>query len=174
MNSMNMAATTVTPNPGPVEMPAEEREINPHDNDRTPTKGHHTQQQQPSRGLGDTSPSHGFELPDFNQFTPQDERGENERPTLGVVNNTSSSRPGTGTGYGGGVGGSMSSQGPPQIRLPGVDGRESLDDWDLRPGSGGSGVGGAGGGGKGDGQEDDDWKADAFMSMNLAGTLGGK
>ena len=47
----------------------------------------------------------------------------------------------------------MSSQMPPQIRLPGVDGRESFDDWDLE--MRGSDLDGRGG-------------------MNLAGTLGGK
>ncbi|AEO58159.1 hypothetical protein MYCTH_2305331 [Thermothelomyces thermophilus ATCC 42464] len=179
MNSMNRAAATMTPGSGPVEMPADEVKINTHDNDQTPTKDHRTEQQQqqqqrqeqPSQGLVDPSPAHGFELPDFNQFVPREERGENEKSTPEVVNDTSSSsRPGTGTGNGNGkgVGGSMSSQGPPQIRLPGVDGRESLDDWDLRPRSGG------GAEGMGDVQEEDDWKADAYMSMNLAGTLGGQ
>ena len=43
---------------------------------------------------------------------------------------------------------------PPQIRLPGVDGRESLDLWGD------------------DNGKDDDWKADAIMHMNLAGDLG--
>ena len=51
----------------------------------------------------------------------------------------------------------------PQIRLPGVDGRESLDDtWGQRPES-------QGGGGVAD--EDDDWAKDANMYMNLAGSL---
>lgn len=43
----------------------------------------------------------------------------------------------------------------PQIRLPGVDGRESLDLW--RPQ---------------ETKDEDDWTADAIMHMNLAGDLG--
>jgi hypothetical protein len=44
------------------------------------------------------------------------------------------------------------SQGPPQIRLPGVDGREGLDFW-------------------GDDEEETDWTTDAMMHMNLTGNL---
>ncbi|KAM0263022.1 hypothetical protein ACHAQJ_001400 [Trichoderma viride] len=44
------------------------------------------------------------------------------------------------------------SVGPPQIRLPGVDGREGLDFW-------------------GDDQEETDWTTDAMMHMNLTGNL---
>jgi hypothetical protein len=45
---------------------------------------------------------------------------------------------------------------PPQIRLPGVDGRESFDLWTT----------------SGDRDQDDDaWKTDAIMHMNLAGDM---
>jgi hypothetical protein len=44
------------------------------------------------------------------------------------------------------------SQGPPQIRLPGVDGREGLDFW-------------------GNDEPETDWTADAMMHMNLTGSL---
>jgi hypothetical protein len=46
---------------------------------------------------------------------------------------------------------------PPQIRLPGVDGRESLDGW-----------------GKNDSIDETDWTADAIMHMNLAGDMNRK
>ncbi|KAL2164025.1 hypothetical protein VTH06DRAFT_3239 [Thermothelomyces fergusii] len=172
MNSMNRMAATTTAGSGPVEMPADEVNLNPRDNnDQTPTKDRRTdeqQQQQQQQQQQEASP-HGFELPDFNQIVGRDERGANEKSTPGLANQTpSSSRPDTGGPNGKGVGGSTSSQGPPQIRLPGVDGRESLDDWDLRPRSGG------GAEGRKDGQEEDDWKADVYMSMNLAGTPGGR
>ncbi|KAH6636052.1 hypothetical protein F5144DRAFT_566142 [Chaetomium tenue] len=182
MNSMTVAGTVT---PGPVEMPADENQIGvaaPFDNDQTPTRGYAQQQQQqqppPSRGGMLATPAlHGFELPDFDQFVGRDEQGGGGSavPPPG----SSHGRPGTGTetGTGAGIGGAM----PPQIRLPGVDGRESLDDWDLRPGSGGHGAGagagrgpGGGAGAAGGGGEEDDWRADAYMSMNLAGTLGGK
>ncbi|KAL2156574.1 hypothetical protein VTH82DRAFT_1319 [Thermothelomyces myriococcoides] len=173
MNSMNRSAATMIPGSGPVEMPADEVNFNAGDNDQTPTRERRTdeqqQQQEASQGYVDPTDAYRVELPDFNQYVPREERGENERTKLGAVDETpSSSRPGTGAANGKGVGGSTSSQGPPQIRLPGVDGRESLDDWDLRPRSG------DGAERKGDGQEEDDWKADAYMSMNLAGTLGGQ
>ena len=46
-------------------------------------------------------------------------------------------------------------QAPPQIRLPGVDGRENVDFW------------------SGSGKDDDDsWEADAIMHMNLTGDMG--
>lgn len=160
--------------PGPIEMPADEGGVfipnNTHDNDQTPTKNY---AQPPHMGFaGD----HGFELPDFDQFG----RDEAPPPVVGPKPGSAGSgttpggggfgaRPGTGTGIGGST---MTSQMAPQIRLPGVDGRESLDDWDLRPGSGGGGVGGRGGNGENGGEED--WMQDAYMSMNLAGTLGGK
>lgn len=44
------------------------------------------------------------------------------------------------------------SQGPPQIRLPGVDGREGLDFW-------------------GDDPDETDWTTDAMMHMNLTGAF---
>ncbi|KAG7291022.1 hypothetical protein NEMBOFW57_001030 [Staphylotrichum longicolle] len=160
--------------PGPIEMPADEGGVfipnNTHDNDQTPTKNY---AQPPHMGFAG---GHGFELPDFDQFG----RDEAPPPVVGPKPGSSGSgttpggggfgaRPGTGTGIGGAT---MTSQMAPQIRLPGVDGRESLDDWDLRPGSGGGGVGGRGGNGENGGEED--WMQDAYMSMNLAGTLGGK
>jgi len=140
------------------------------------------QQQQQQRVSGPQLP-HGFELPDFDQFNSSREASlvsptpppPNVGPKPGGSNSARSS------GY--------SQQ--PIIRLPGVDGRESLDDWDLRPGSGlsetsGTLMGGARppsfaaqgpgqGQAQGQGQprrEEDDWARDAYMSMNLAGGLG--
>lgn len=146
------------PQLGPVEMPADERSLMV-DNDQTPTK-HYTQ---PAH-YGSGELSHGYELPNFDQFGR-----DSSEITPGP--HTQAQQGGT-TGY-------MSQQAP-QIRLPGVDGRESLDDWNMtfRPGSSsgdgnGSGVPGGQGQGAGVGG-DDDWTRDAYMSMNLAGTLGGK
>ena len=135
-------AHVAPPTPGPIEMPADELEA--------PAEPPHGT---PGAAAASAAPSltHGFELPDFDRF------GRDE---------SSSAPPGIG-------GATMSSQQqmqmPPQIRLPGVDGRESFDDWDLevrRPGSGGRGDGGGGNGG---GEQGDEWGRDAVMSMNLAG-----
>ncbi|GAB1320063.1 hypothetical protein MFIFM68171_10273 [Madurella fahalii] len=146
------------PQLGPVEMPADEREF-VMDNDQTPTKNY----PQPSH-FGGGELGHDYELPNFDQFG----------------RDSSEMMPGPHThAQQGGTTGYMSQQAP-QIRLPGVDGRESLDDWNMtfRPGSSsgnGNGNGGPGGQGQGaGGNDDDDWTRDAYMSMNLAGTLGGK
>ncbi|SPQ22688.1 08f4d739-0c03-4d80-8845-ef5922cbf358 [Thermothielavioides terrestris] len=138
-----------TATPGPVEMPADENEITAVDNDQTPTKNrHHQQQQGGGTEAAESALPRDFQLPDFDRFGREDGGGGSD------------AKPGS----------SSAGQGPPQIRLPGVDGRESLGDWDLRPGSGsGSGNGGAAKDG-----DDDDWARDAYMSMNLAGTLAGK
>jgi hypothetical protein len=140
-----------TATPGPVEMPADENEITAVDNDQTPTKNRHQQQQQGGgTEAAESALPRDFQLPDFDRFGREDGGGGSD------------AKPGS----------SSAGQGPPQIRLPGVDGRESLGDWDLRPGSGsGSGSGNGGAGKDGD---DDDWARDAYMSMNLAGTLAGK
>jgi hypothetical protein len=167
-----------TATPGPIEMPATPFFLDGHG--QTPRRG--------SAQLGGSSMTaqqqgqgpHGFELPDFDQFGRESYEGSGRSLPPPAVGPKPGAGMGTvgygyadgGDGVGGGVGGGMSSQGqmPPQIRLPGVDGRESLDDWDLRPGSGnGTGVGGDGNCG-----EEDDWTRDAYKSMNLAGTLGGK
>ncbi len=155
--------TSRTPPGGnvPVEMPADERV----DVEQTPTaKNYPPQQQQPQQGRIESSLPHGFDLPNFDQFGREEEAAKPTIPTTGP-----SPPPGLAARPGSGAGGPMASQTPPQIRLPGVDGRESLDDWNLggRPGSGAGGNGG-------DGEGVDDWTRDAFMSMNLAGTLGGK
>ncbi|KAK4163463.1 hypothetical protein QBC43DRAFT_319651 [Cladorrhinum sp. PSN259] len=148
-----------TPHQMPVEMPADEI-AEMMDNEQTPTK---TRQGQ---GLGQGG--HGYELPDFDQF---DAGATNDQQGAGT---TGTGSPTDGRAYGG-----LSGAAPPQIRLPGVDGRESLDDWSLRPQSGGGGlkVVGINGvepeGRMRDADDDDDWTRDAYMSMNLAGTLGG-
>lgn len=80
--------------------------------------------------------SHGYELPDFERF------GTPAPPPVGP-------KPGATT--------SAEGQAPPQIRLPGVDGRENLDLWS--------------GDDKGD---DDSWEADAIMHMNLTGDMSGR
>ncbi|CAM1505230.1 Fc.00g108670.m01.CDS01 [Cosmosporella sp. VM-42] len=84
-------------------------------------------------------PSQGLQMPNFDQFgTTESEQGP---PATGPK---PMSRTGTG-------------QVPPQIRLPGVDGREDLSLW-----QGGS-----------DKNEDDeeDWTTEAIMHMNLAGDM---
>ncbi|KAL2270482.1 hypothetical protein VTJ83DRAFT_2666 [Remersonia thermophila] len=91
-------------------------------------------------------PSHGFELPDFDQF--DDDHEDGAPATAGAA---------TGGENEDGNQQRQQEQGspppvpPPRIRLPGVDGRESFDD-----------------GG------DEEWAKEAYMSMNLAGTLSGK
>lgn len=79
-----------------------------------------------------------FQLPDFNRFgTTEPEQGSSSagaKPDLR----------------------SMRSQAPPQIRLPGVDGREALDLWQDSSRNG---------------EDDDDWQKNAIMHMNLAGSM---
>lgn len=141
------AYSQATANPsspsGPIEMPADNRQP------RLPQLDGPADQTQ-GQALPNL-PSHGFELPDFDQFGLDD--GEGERPDSKHSASTNKTA-------GAGIGGAMSSKQndqqqqqqrpPPQIRLPGVDGRESY-------------VG-----------DDDDWTKDAYMSMNLAGTLSGR
>lgn len=95
------------------------------------------------------APPHGFDLPNFDEFT-----ADEPPPPVG---------PKPAANLGG--------PGAPQIRLPGVDGRESMDDW--RPSSmalsGSTAAGAAQAGGGGD--DDDEWQRDAIMHMNLAGDL---
>ncbi len=144
--------------PVPVEMPADEREV---DSDQTPTKRNQFQNRTSVAAF-----PHGYDLPDFDQF---DGRGT---PTPPPAVGPKPSSPTTATGLPSlsfSLGGNRLSQAP-QIRLPGVDGRESLDDWDLRPRSGIGGTLAV----TNNTEEEDDWTRDAYMSMNLAGTLGKK
>jgi len=142
--------------PGPVEMPADNGPsagaggFN-FDLEQTPTKTQQGQQEPTVPTL--PAFSHGYELPDFDPF------GSNNSVAAPAVG----PKPGSSGGYQ--QYNNFEQQQPPQIRLPGVDGRESLD-WDLRPGSGGPGQGAQAT------NDDDDWTRDAYMSMNLAGTLG--
>jgi len=143
---------------GPAEMPADEKDIDP---EQTPTKN-----TKYSNRVSVAALPHGYDLPDFDRFGSESE--DNAAPPMvgPKPTNVSVGSPPTTV--------SVPPQGPPQIRLPGVDGRESLDDWDLRPGSmvqGGTGTAGGGGSGRAT-NDDDDWTRDAYMSMNLAGTLG--
>ncbi|KAK3368251.1 hypothetical protein B0H63DRAFT_488140 [Podospora didyma] len=135
----------------PVEMPADERDMYA-DNDQTPTKP------RPQYHVVNTAPlPHGYDLPDFDRFGLGDGDEDGPSPMSIIGPNHPSNNP---------IGGAVSPP-TPQIRLPGVDGREALDDW--RPGSGIGGAGSGRGAGEGD---DDEWTRDARMSMNLAGTLG--
>jgi len=93
-----------------------------------------------------SNPSHGFDLPDFDQF------GNDESPPPGIPPKPTSR---TGTER---MSGTLTGPGTLQGRLPGVDGRESLDLWDSadasRPVA-----------------DEDDWKKDALMHMNLAADM---
>lgn len=98
-----------------------------------------------------------YELPDFGSFHIGDQP---YRPGGGGVS-VGAADPGQ----------RQQSSGAPQLRLPGVDGRESMDWDDL-------GGGGGGGGGRlgvvnayGNEADDDEWRNDAIMHMNLAGNL---
>lgn len=82
------------------------------------------------RGHGNAPRGHGYDLPDFDQFGRED-----RPPAVGA-------KPGSRAGA------------PPQINLPGVDGRESMDLWRSK-----------------DGGQDEDWSAQALMHMNLASDL---
>lgn len=123
---------------GLVEMPADERL----DVDRTPTKNHSAQFTSAANNNNNNNRvsvaalPHGYDLPDFDRFGSED-----EEPAPPAVGPKPASPP------------QSSLSGAPQIRLPGVDGRESLDD------------------GRAKGGAEDDWTRDAYMSMNLAGRL---
>lgn len=171
------------------------------DSEQTPTKPRYSSQggqsqyqppqyqqpqQQQQRISGPQLP-HGFELPDFDQFGNSREASF-DGLRQGYVSPTPPP-PNVGPKPGGGYQGQEQQQHQPLIRLPGVDGRESLDDWDLRPGSGvlsetsGTLMGNARppsglatrplSRGRPQQQEpQDDWARDAFLSMNLAGRQG--
>jgi hypothetical protein len=138
---------------GLVEMPADERQRDLLDNDQTPTKNTHANR------ISVAALPHGYDLPDFDRFG-DDEEISAPLPPAGPTPTPPSVAPGNG--------GQHQYPAPtPQIRLPGVDGRESFDDWDLRTKSATQGSGNLGAS-----VGDDDWTRDAYMSMNLAGTLG--
>jgi hypothetical protein len=108
-------------------------------------------------GHPDAPPSHGFDLPDFDHF------GRDETP-LTIRPLKTESRVGEGSMMGGTL---MGGPGAPQVRLPGVDGRESLDLWtspsrsDTAPPPPPPQQQ----------QDDGDWTRDAIMHMNLAGDM---
>lgn len=77
----------------------------------------------------------GYDLPDFDRFEATHQDAPQVGPKPGAASNT------------------VEGQAPPKIRLPGVDGRESMDFW-----------------GKGK-QDEDSWEADAIMHMNLTGEM---
>lgn len=143
------------------EMPADEPPPRPMsaEDDRdgeTPTKARHERV--------------SYVVPDFGDFSIDG----TEPPNVGPKPGGSSAG-----GYG-----SQNLQGqPPQLRLPGVDGRESFDDWDVRPDSGTSHSGGINdlpsrrghsntSATAGPAVDDDEWAKEANMYMNLAGKLG--
>ncbi|KAM7186917.1 hypothetical protein V8F20_011198 [Naviculisporaceae sp. PSN 640] len=173
------------------------------DTEQTPTKARYSSQsqggpfqsqapqyQQQQQRISGSQLPHGFELPDFDQFGSSREASLDNpsRPAAGE-RYVSPTPPPPNVGPKPGAAGAGPQQQQPFIRLPGVDGRESLDDWDLRPGSGvltetsGTLMGNArppsfasrGGqqqqeGGSGPGQ--DNWAREAFSSLNLAGRQG--
>ena len=83
---------------------------------------------QQGRSLVD--PQAGYDMANFSSY------GEEKPPAVGA-------KPGA------------PGPGAPQLRLPGVDGRESMDEWRR---SGGA-------------QDEDDWTAEAIMHMNLASDM---
>lgn len=131
----------------PVEMPTEVQSPRLQDPEETPTKA------RPGSGPI-ASPHNSYDLPDFARFNLNDDGSDAPPPPVGPKPPGSS-----------GAGAQGQQHRPPQIRLPGVDGRESLD-WDQEPGSAG---GRQDGEGKQGGGEDDEWAKDANMYMNLAG-----
>ena len=141
---------------GAVEMPTEVQSPRLPDLDETPTKA------RPGSGAAPQSQD-SYGLPDFARFNLRDEEeSDGAPPPVGPKPPRSA-----------GSGAQYQQHRPPQIRLPGVDGRESLDDWDREPVSAG-GAGGVSGRrqsqpGKPGGGDDDDWEKDVNMYMNLAG-----
>ncbi|KAK3682756.1 hypothetical protein B0T22DRAFT_294062 [Podospora appendiculata] len=159
------AMMMMMPPPAPmfaVEMPADERDDRDRDrdvdNDQTPTKSRQQRASNP--------PSHGYDLPDFDRFAI-----DGSPPPVG---------PKPGSSSGGGYAPPPRQPPPPpppppQIRLPSVDGRESFDDWNTRSTNARGGLHVVGSAGVDENRlvhDEDDWTRDAYMSMNLAGTLG--
>ncbi len=141
----------------PVEMPADER-VRLELGDDDAAVANEGDQQTPTRAQHRTSvapPPHGYDMPDFNAFsvdtTPPSLRPGGRAPVGPPATNDPTL--------------AAQQQQPPQIRLPAIDGRESMDDWSRLSSDGTGGHAG---------REDDDWTKDAYMSMNLAGTLGRK
>ena len=106
-----------------------------------------------------SQPSHGYDLPDFNQFgiddtdpgpAPPPPPKPGSRGGAGAESSKPAApRPMSGT-----------SGHAPVLRLPGVDGREALDLWAKSQGQ--------------DNDDEEDWTAEAIMHMNLAGDLNRK
>ncbi|KAK4448632.1 hypothetical protein QBC34DRAFT_439055 [Podospora aff. communis PSN243] len=128
---------------GLVEMPADERQRDIADNDQTPTKN----TQFNTNRVSVAALPHGYELPDFDRFGDDEEARGSQPPGVGRKPLSPPGTSASGSGFSGQQQQTQQSQynnnPPPQIRLPGVDGRESFDDWDL-----------------------------STTTMNLAGTLG--
>lgn len=118
-----------TPQPPPTQQHQHEQQSQHYEPQHRPQEEqqHHHHHQQQG--------SHDFDLPDFERF------GTPAPPPAGP-------KPGSRSGEG---------QAPPQIRLPGVDGRENIDFW----------------GNDNDGDGRNSWEADAIMHMNLTGDMGG-
>ncbi len=120
-----------------VEMPGDMYSGLP-DNEVTPTKAR----------VSAAAPPHGYDLLDFDHFG-----SEEPPPPVGP-------KPGLSTGHEF-LGGrpqpppQQPPPQPPQIRLPAIDGRESIDDWTPTQGE----------------ASEEDWTRDAIMHMNLAGDL---
>lgn len=144
---------------GPIEMPANEHIAHePSEgeadgtNEQTPTRPQH-------RASAVATPPQSYVLPDFNSFGPEDTPPSLRPGGPNRLLTGSEARLGSSGGDKGQTPTQQYLSSPPQIRLPAIDGRESLDDWN-RPVSTVRG-----------GAEEDDWTRDAYMSMNLAGTL---
>lgn len=109
----------------PAEMPGDEQR--PY-SARAPSVDAQGFNMQQGRSLVD--PQAGYDMGNFSSY------GEEKPPAVGA-------KPGA------------PGPGAPQLRLPGVDGRESMDEWRR---SGGA-------------QDEDDWTAEAIMHMNLASDM---
>lgn len=121
----------------------------------TPTGFQHSQFEHPPQSAGSQPPSQlnlnyqpdqGFDIPDFSRYgAAESDQGQvHRRPVPGHSQQPSEQIPGNG-------------QAPPQIRLPGVDGREQVNFWQQQPNK--------------DEKSGEDWTTDAMMHMNLAGDM---
>lgn len=117
----------------------------------TPTGFQHAQFEHPPQSADSGpqlnlshQPDQGFDIPDFSRYSGA-EQGQGPVHRRPVPGHAPPPEPISGNG-----------QAPPQIRLPGVDGREEVSFWQQQN--------------KGE-KSEEDWTAKAIMHMNLAGDM---